>query len=225
MESSQLLSILHKLNTYPNGSYYTKYKLSSNVDYAHIWDDDEDNYRPKTYFLFKEADKYVGIVLDMCIDLHWVVHPDYRRKGYLRNALHSAILPFFFQIGKRDEIRITIDEDRLNVEDYNSSISVAQKVGFESIGGNQLILKAENFDSNLSELNITYSGMGIDEVSEIKQQLTSLAKQINYINSKVEMSFGKPTDNYMMSLELISNKVNNYKFGIDDIRNDYESEN
>ena len=54
MRNSKLLSLVNQLNINPNSKNIIRYSISDNVDFAHIWiDDNFYKHRPKTFFFIK----------------------------------------------------------------------------------------------------------------------------------------------------------------------------
>lgn len=222
MKTKELLNIINRLNKNSKTDFYTKYSIGDNVEFAHIWSD-KNHYIPYNFFLIKESNKYIGIVLDMYSDLHWVIKPEYRKRGYLTKSLQNYILPFLFEVEERDEIKISIDENAIGKTMYNNSKSVAQKVGFKSKDNKNFILRYDDFNK-VSCLNIHYTGLDNNEINEIKKQLNLIAKKIYFLNSKIEMGFGKETGDYMTSLDELARKVYNFKDALDDINKDFINE-
>jgi altronate dehydratase len=88
LTDKHIIKLINNLNRNPNFKDCIKVGISSNVELAHIWYNSEfsDRHVSYTYFLIKENNKYIGAVLDMTHDLHWVVLPKHRKKGYLTTA-------------------------------------------------------------------------------------------------------------------------------------------
>lgn len=223
MTTLSIINILNKLNKNSNRKDVIRHSISPNVEFAHIWT--KENYNsniPYTFFLIKKDIDYVGAVLDMASDLHWVILPEYRKKGYLTNALRASILPYIFKHLNRDEQKISINIKAIGLKNYNSSLNSALKVGFVKIDDCNLIITSDNLNDSFFNLNLIYNGL---DDAEILNQLTELeraAKTIFQINSKIEMSFGRKTETYLEpSLAEISRKISYFKMVIDDIKHDY----
>ncbi|GGA88042.1 hypothetical protein GCM10008015_30780 [Flavobacterium palustre] len=223
MKSSSITSIINKLN---RKSYYKnciKHSISKNVDFAHIWiENSRLKHSPKPFFLIKKDNEYVGAVLDMTTDLHWVILPEHRKKGYLTTALTEAIIPYLFRIVEREELNITINELEIGKENYDNSLSTALKVGFKKVDDTTFILEEYDFDFSNEELDIKYQGIEDDEIEDICTELKAIAKKLSVINSKIELSLGHSPAAYMRpSLDDMSHKLSYFTTLIDDVKHDY----
>ena len=93
---------------------------------------------PQTYsyiyfVLDPESRKCVSVVYIMEDDLHVFTSPNYRKKGFIKNAMVDAILPNLFTHNDSIEISLLNDED----SDYNISTKVAINLGFTKIGDDE----------------------------------------------------------------------------------------
>lgn len=175
MTSSSIKSLINKINENPNYKKCIKHSISKNVELAHIWIKStfyKNN--PQTFFLIKNDFGYIGAVLDMSIDLHWVVLPKYRKNGYLINALNTAIIPYLLINAKREELNISINELEIGKKNYEASMSTALKVGFKKIDDKTLILKENDFDFSHEELDIKYKGLTNDQIKEISKKIRAI---------------------------------------------------
>ncbi|MBU0942096.1 MAG: GNAT family N-acetyltransferase [Bacteroidetes bacterium] len=223
MSEESIISIINKLNRYPNYKNCIKHSISKNVELAHIWINST-FYRnnPQTFFLIKNEIEYVGAVLDMKTDLHWVILPKYRKKGYLTTALKDAIIPYLFSIVEREELKISINELEIGKKNYEASMSTALKVGFKKIDDKTLILKENDFDFSNENLDIRHEGLSDGEIEDISKELIAIAKKVSVINSKIELLLGQSPSNYSTpSLDDISYKLSYFTTLLDDIKHNY----
>lgn len=175
MSEESIISIINKLNRYPNYKNCIKHALSKNVEFAHVWINSVFyTNNPQTFFLIKNEIEYVGAVLDMKTDLHWVIVPKYRKKGYLTTALKDAIIPYLFSIVEREELKISINELEIGKKNYEASMSTALKVGFKKVDNSTFILKENDFDFSHEELDIKYKGLTNDQIKEISKKIRSI---------------------------------------------------
>jgi hypothetical protein len=184
MSEASIISIINKLNRYPNYKQCIKHSISENVEFAHIWIENcRLKHSPKSFFLIKKDNKYVGAVLDMNSDLHWIMLPEYRKNGYLTTVLKEAIIPYLFTVAEREELNISINELEIGKKNYDNSLSTALKVGFKKIDDKNFILKQNDFDFSNENLDIKYKGLVDDEIEDICKELRDVAKKISIINS------------------------------------------
>ncbi|UFH34432.1 GNAT family N-acetyltransferase [Flavobacterium acetivorans] len=227
MSEESIISIINILNRNPNYKNCIKHLISKNVDFAHIWiENSRLKHSPKPFFLIKKDTKYVGAVLDMKIDLHWVILPEHRKNGYLTTALKEAIIPYLFSVVEREELKISINGLEIGNENYDNSLSTALKVGFKKVDDTTYILEERDFDFSNEELDIKYKGLADDEIEGICKELNAIAKKVSIINSKIELSMGQSPSTYMKpSLDDMSYKLSYFTTLIDDIKHDYIQDN
>ena len=223
MTEKSIIAILNGLNRNPYYRNCIKHSISKNVELAHIWiENSRHKHSPKTFFLIRNENEYVGAVLDMKIDLHWIILPEHRKNGYLTNALKEAIIPYLFSVVEREELKISINELEISNKNYEASMRTALNVGFKKIDNKTFILKEHDFDFSNEELDIRYKGLEDDEIEDICKELKAIARKVNVINSKIELSLGQSPANYMkLSLDVISDKLSYFTTLIDDIKHDY----
>lgn len=226
MTEKSIIAIINKLNRYPNYKNCIKHVLSKNVELAHVWINSifyTNN--PQTFFLIKNEIEYVGAVLDMKTDLHWVIVPKYRKKGYLTTALKDAIIPYLFSIVEREELKISINELAIGKEHFANSLNTALKIGFKKVDNSTFILKENDFDFSNEELDIKYKGLSDGEIEDISTELKGIAKKVSVINSKIELHLGQTPSSYMKpSLSEMSSKLRYFTTLIDGIKHDYIQE-
>lgn len=224
MTEKSIIAIINILNRNPNYKNCIKHSISKNVDFAHIWiENSRLKHSPKPFFLIKKDTKYVGAVLDMNSDLHWVMLPEYRKNGYLTTALKEAIIPYLFTVAEREELNISINELEIGKKNYDNSSSTALKVGFKKVDDKSFVLINNDFYLKNKNLDIKYKGLEDDEIEDICKELQDIAKRVSVINSKIELSFGKSPSIYMKqpSLADMSYKLSYFTILIDDIKHDY----
>lgn len=226
MTDKYIIQLINKLNRNPNFNDCVKVGIGKNVEIAHIWFEDgfSDSHIPYTYFLIKENDRYVGAVLDMTHDLHWVVLPKHRKKGHLSKALQQVILPYIFEEMPRSQQKISIKRDEIGELNYQNSLKVALNVGFKPIDEENLIIDYASLDFENCQLNYQYQGLTDDELNDEIKKLQKIAKTLNKINSKIEFAFGKEIEEYSKpSLNETANKVAYLKEVLKDIKYDFEN--
>jgi hypothetical protein len=226
MTEKSIIAIINILNRNPNYKNCIKHSISKNVDFAHIWiENSRLKHSPKSFFLIKKDTKYVGAVLDMNSDLHWVMLPEYRKNGYLTTALKEAIIPYLFTVAEREELNISINELEIGKKNYDNSLSTALKVGFKKIDDKNFILEQNDFDFSNENLDIKYKGLEDDEIEDISKELKAIAKKVSVINSKIELSLGHSPSTFMEpSLDDMSYKLSYFTTLIDVIKHDYIQE-
>lgn len=227
MQTSAIISLINKLNKGSLRDNIIKHSISPNVEFAHIWI--KENYNsniPNNFFLIRNDIEYVGAVLDMTYDLHWVILPKHRRKGYLKKALTGSILPYIFDHLDRDEQKISININETGLKSYNSSLNCALKVGFKKVDDKNLLIDVDDFDFSNLDMKLIHKGLNDNEIQKELLELELAAKKIYQINSKIEMSFGVKTETYLNpSLDELSRRVSNFKTAIKDIQDDYNNKN
>lgn len=227
MTDKYIIQLINKLNRFPNHKDCVKVAISKNVELAHIWYKDgfSDSHVPYTYFLIKENEKYVGAVLDMSHDLHWVILPKHRKKGHLSRALKQVILPYLLEETVRLEQKISIKRYEIGETNYHNSLKVALSVGFKQIDEENLVFDYNALDEEEYQLDYQYKGLTQEEFNNCINELQKLAKQINIIGSKIELGYGK-------SIEELSGKsivdraenITNLKHIFKDIKEDFDKD-
>lgn len=226
MTDKYIIQLLNKLNRFPNYKECIKVGISKNVELAHIWGKEgfSDSHIPDTYFLIKENNKYIGAVLDMTHDLHWVVLPKHRKKGHLSKALKYVILPYLLEETDRLEQKITIKRNEIGETNYQNSLKVALNVGFKPIDEKNLVFDYNSLDEEEYQLDFQYKGLPEEEFNNCINQLQKLAKQINVIGSKIELGYGKSIEEYSgKSIYERAENIANLKHIFKDINHDFEN--
>lgn len=223
MTDKSIIQIINKLNRYPDFKGCIKVGIGKNVELGHIWIDNSIyKHSPKTFFLIKNDNEYVGAVLDMKTDLHWVVLPKHRKKGHLTKALKEAILPYIFIQLERENQTISIKESEIGQKNFQHSLNTALQVGFSKVDNNNYILEEDDFDYSNEKLDIKYKGLVDEEIEGICTELKAIARKVSVINSTIELSLGQFPANYMKpSLDVISDKLSYFTTLIDDIKHDH----
>ncbi|WP_310560667.1 hypothetical protein [Flavobacterium sp.] len=228
MTDKSIIQLIDKLNRYPDFKDCIKVGIGKNVELAHIWYKDgfSDSHIPYTYFLIKENDKYVGAVLDMTHDLHWVILPKYRKRGHLSTALKQVILPHILEEMPRVVQKISIKRNEIGVINYQNSLKVALNVGFKQLDEENLVFDYNALDCRNYELDYQYKGLTKEELDKQINELQKIAKEINKISSKIEFAFGKQIEEYSKpSLNETANKVAYLKEVFKDIKYDFDKDN
>nr|WP_315216109.1 hypothetical protein [uncultured Flavobacterium sp.] len=228
MTDKSIIQLIDKLNRYPDFKDCIKVGIGKNVELAHMWYKDgfSDSHIPYTYFLIKENDKYVGAVLDMTHDLHWVILPKYRKRGHLSTALKQVILPHILEEMPRVVQKISIKRNEIGVINYQNSLKVALNVGFKQLDEENLVFDYNALDCRNYELDYQYKGLTKEELDKQINELQKIAKEINKISSKIEFAFGKQIEEYSKpSLNETANKVAYLKEVFKDIKYDFDKDN
>lgn len=223
MTDKYIIKLINSLNRKPDQKDCIKHSISKNVELAHIWIENSIyKHSPKTFFLIRNENEYVGAVLDMITDLHWVILPKHRKKGYLTNALKEAIIPYLFSVVERKKLNISINELEIGKINYKDSSNTALKVGFKKVDDKSFILEENDFYFSNEKLDIKYKGLEDDEIEDICKELKAIARKVSVINSKIELSTGQSPSNYMKpSLDDMSYKLSYFTTLIDDIKHDF----
>ncbi|MFC4739371.1 hypothetical protein ACFO3U_05135 [Flavobacterium ponti] len=225
MTEEQIIQLINKLNRFPNYKECVKVGIGKNVDLAHIWYKEgfSDSHVPYTYFLIKDGDKYIGAVLDMIHDLHWVVLPKHRKKGHLSKALNQVILPYLLEETDRLEQKISIKRYQIGDTNYQNSLRAALKVGFKQIDEENLVFDYNSLNEDEYQLDFQYKGLPQKELELEIDELQKIAKKLNKISSKIEFAFGKQIEEYSKpSLNDTANKVAYLKEVFKDMKYDFD---
>jgi len=228
LKDKSIIQLIDKLNRYPDFKDCIKVAIGKNVELAHIWYKDgfSDSHIPYTYFLIKENDKYVGAVLDMTHDLHWVILPKYRKRGHLSTALKQVILPHILEEMPRVVQKISIKRNEIGVINYQNSLKVALNVGFKQLDEENLVFDYNALDCRNYELDYQYKGLTKEELDKQINGLQKIAKEINKISSKIEFAFGKQIEEYSKpSLNETANKIAYLKEVFKDIKYYFDKDN
>lgn len=198
MTEKQIIQLINKLNRFPNFKDCIKVGIGKNVELAHIWDNDgfSESHIPYTYFLIKENNKYIGAVLYMTHDLHWVIVPKQRKKGHLSRALKQIILPYLLEETDRFEQKITIKRNQIGETNYQNSLKVALNVGFKQIDEENLVFDYNSLDEDEYQLDFQYKGLTKEKLDKQINELQKIAKILNKTSSTIEFAFGKQIQEY-----------------------------
>ena len=225
MTEKYILQLINKLNRFPNYKDCVKVGISKNVELAHIWYKEgfSDSHVPYTYFLIKDNNKYIGAVLDMTHDLHWVVLPKHRKKGHLSKALKHVILPYLLEETDRLEQKISINRNQIGEINYHNSLRVALNIGFKQIDEENLVFDYNSLDEDEYQLDYNHKGLTRKELDFEINELQKIAKKLNKISSKIEFAFGKEIEEYSKpSLNDTANKVAYLKEVFKDMKYDFD---
>lgn len=226
MTEKQIIQLINKLNRFPNYKDCVKIGIGKNVELAHIWEKEvfSNSQIPDTYFFIKENEKYVGAVLDMSNDLHWVILPKHRKKGHLSKALKQVILPYLLEETVRLEQKISIKRYEIGETNYQNSLKVALSVGFKLLDEENLVFDYDALDEEEYQLDYQYKGLSEEDFNNCINELQKLAKQINIIGSKIELGYGKSIEEYSgKSIVERAENIANLKTIFKDIKHDFEN--
>ena len=225
MTDKYIIQLINKLNRFPNYKDCVKVGIGKNVELAHIWYKEgfSDSHVPYTYFLIKDNDNYVGAVLYMTHDLHWVILPKHRKKGHLSQALKHVILPYLLEETDRFEQKITIKRNEIGETNYQNSLRVALNIGFKQIDEENLVFDYNSLDEDEYQLDYNHKGLTRKELDFEINELQKIAKKLNKISSKIEFAFGKEIEEYSKpSLNDTANKVAYLKEVFKDMKYDFD---
>ncbi len=226
MTDKYIIKLITTLYRNPNFKDCIKVSIGQNVELAHIWDNggSSNSHIPNTYFLIKENNKYVGAVLDMFDDLHWVILPKHRKNGHLSQALTQVILPYILEEMPRVEQKITIKRSVLGEINYQNSLKVALRVGFKQIDEENLVFEYNSLNEEDYQLDYHYKGLTEEEFSKTLNELQLLAKKINIIGSKIQLGYGKEIEEYTnLTINERVDNIANLKHIFKDIKHDFEN--
>ena len=220
MTSDSLQSLIEKLNKNDTSSSLIYCRpISSNVDFAKIWldkpklTDSVTSYDgPDIFYLIKNNENiFVAIVFDMIRDLHWFVHPDFRGKGHLTEAMKNTILPHLFLT--RDEQRITIKELEIGLANFEASEKVALNLGFVKSTDGEYFISSDMFvtENYIIGENVSLSS---DRIDELKKYINFLSRSLWTIQTEIEMKFGE-TD-YSDELKDLVYQIRNHTWKLED---------
>lgn len=223
MTDKYIIHLINKLNRNPNLKDCIKLELSKNVELANIWSNNE--YLPHSYFLIKENDNYIGAVLDMTYDLHWVILPKYRKKGHLSRALNQVILPYIFEELPRTEQKISIKRREIGEKNYRDSVRVALGVGFKAINEEVFVIDYKSINYDNIKLECKYKGISDFELGKINDEIIQIAKQLNIIGTKIEFAFGREIEEYSKpSLYDTVSRIASLKMVFKEMQQDFKDE-
>jgi RimJ/RimL family protein N-acetyltransferase len=216
MKSEEIISIIERLNSGEVGDDIFICPISEKVVYAKVWENEiisSTKFEPRLpydfYFFKAESDKFIGAVLDRKNDLHWVVVPEYRGKGYLKKALFEAVIPHLAI--EKTEQRITVDTRNLDDAISAASEKVALAVGFQRVeevnGKVEFVLNLEGKDT-LRQLKLTRLNRDRKEVvqSRIKVAFDNL------VRAKIELEFGYGYVDEVEGLEYLNDDLRSLIF-------------
>lgn len=223
MKSNQIEKLISNLNKINDDVNCLRKQISYSIEIAKVWDLEEDNNSiPHTFYLIKNKEEYVAAILVMSQDLHWFVQPKHRGKGYLSKALKEVILPYIFDVLEKEEQKITINKFEIGIDNYRSSEKVALSVGFKKIDDINFVIKASDVKESFKSEAIVYNGLNDLEIKNIENDLTSIAKRLYQLHTKIEYAYDCDMMNYTNStLKVLSEKVNYNKIVLSDIVADF----
>jgi uncharacterized protein YjbK len=121
----------------------------------------------KFYLIRNSLGKYIGVVLDMKIDLHVYIVPEERKKGHLVKHFNSVIFPHLKN--SRSEQKINIQDPLLN----EAAVKAALALGFE-------IVDIKKSGSRISSYNL----LKVLEM-ETKDKIKKVEKFLSQPNNKL----------------------------------------
>lgn len=186
MKDETLIKLIEDLNSVTYEDKVFLRKMGKSVYLAKVW--------PKppeatlviqsgyNFFFIKDEvrEVFVACVLDMGPDnLHWLVHPTFRRKGYLIPALKDYILPYIFL--DRDEQMVAVDS--------KASRKVAEKAGFRAVGEKEMqLMKGEVRSFPVVEME-TYAPFTWKRMKTLKARANLAFAQIQIIQDELYVRY------------------------------------
>lgn len=224
MNPDKIYNLLIKLNEDDVSDNIITKQLAKNIEIAKVWDLEENNsIKPRTFFLIKNKKEYVSAILLMFDDLHWFVHPKHRGKGYLSKALKEVVLPYIFDVLEQDEQKITINNFEIGIDNYKSSEKVALSAGFKKIDDINFIINASDVKESFISDELVYKGLNDLEIKNIVNELTSIAKRLEQLHTKIEYAYGCKMQEYTNNtLKELSSKVDFNRLVLKDIVEDFK---
>lgn len=223
MRNEDIEKLINHLNHFNQDGEFKiyKFKISDTVEVAKIWQIDFPS--PLQFFLIKNHSFYVGAVNILSNDLHWYILKEHRKNGYLTNALKEYILPYLFEIRNVEVQKITIANLYSN-NDYLSSLSVAEKIGFHSIGSNSFELSKKDLQYTFSKNNFSFDGIDEIECKKLTDELVAISIRLEQINTEVEYAFGLHFNDYQKpDLKELATVVKSRQWAIEDMLFDYNN--
>lgn len=147
------------------------------------------------YLIRNPEQRYVGVVLDMGeADLHWLVLPAYRGKGYLSAALREVVLPHLLQ--ERETQRISISRN-FGVKVFEASKRVAQAAGFvlepksEMDEQNQVTMRYTPADpGELPIFDGRHRLISEERLQQLRHHFAFHANCLRVLGAEIEMQLG-----------------------------------
>lgn len=199
MSNKSIGAIIKKLNSKNYENIFLQ-RLSENVEYGIVWHKVRQcsphigkyysETRDRFYFFKNEYDTYVGAVLimDAQDDLHAYVKKEYRRQGYLTNAMQEVILPHLLQ--NKEKQRITIDIDWLGEKNFWASKKSALKNGFKQETEKEYYCYKKDITFKPS-FKVDTSKMTEERVHQLCNKMEKIAIEIRKIEDEFELTLGK----------------------------------
>ncbi|MGO2358965.1 MAG: hypothetical protein ACTH6S_08625 [Mesonia sp.] len=199
----------------------SKYQISDEVEYGKVWYELKPPHQVESRFFFIKGNKsYVGAIHILKDDLHWYVLEGDRKKGYLTNALNSAVLPFLFNKMKYEKVKITIPSIEDN--DALASANVAKKVGFKNITDFDYVLYEDQFDFTNKNLSIKYPSLLKDDYESLQDEIKEISTRLQQIHTQLEFSTGLKMEKYQKpSLDEIADILAIRRWSLEDMYHDH----
>lgn len=189
MDNQTLINILDNMNQGKACDVIFTRRIFDHVHVAKSWYNIDTNSRASNitasdFFLIQQNNVFVACIEDRGPkDLHWLVHPDHRGKGYLTIALKDYILPYLFYWLDREEQHISFNSDK--------SKAVATRCGFNEIQGsimsitkNEVVPLPEDFEP-IDDIN-PYDH---DRVKELQTKLFKAYYDIRMIRDEIDIRY------------------------------------
>lgn len=219
MTEQGLHELLKNLNSNNNIYLIHSMPLTKNVVFAKVWLDRPSlSSRPSNkngpdnfYFIKDEINTFIAVVFDMVYDLHWYVIPEKRKRGYLIRNMKETILPHIFST--RKEQHITIDKDKIGINNFVNSEKVASSLGFKKISDSEYLLSNKDYPKLTSENR--HEGASYDEMDTLRTKVFYASQILWTVQTELEMKYG----NNKLSKDLIrtKDKLSQYYWKIGDL--------
>lgn len=219
MTEQGLHELLENLNSNNNTDLIHSMPLTKNVFFAKVWLEEPSlSSRPSNkngpdhfYFIKDEINTFIAVVFDMVYDLHWYVIPEKRKRGYLIRNMRETILPHIFST--RKEQHITIDKDKIGLNNFVNSEKVALLLGFKKVSNSKYLLSKKDYPKLPFENK--YEGLSFDEMDSLRAKVFYASQILWTVQTELEMKYG----NNELSKDLIKtkDKLSKYYWTIEDL--------
>jgi hypothetical protein len=198
------------------------YQISDSVEYGKVWENMISEIKSDTQFFFiKNENRYVGAVNIHQTDLHWYVLEQERNKGYLTNALKTAIIPYLFQSNELEAIRITIDPNSEISNNHLASVRVAEKIGFRKITDEKYLLDKDLFDFSSTNISIKHPGIEDLDYEVLKSEIRNISARLHQIHTFFEFSSGLKMKDYQTpTIAELATTLNSRRWSLEDMYHD-----
>ncbi len=216
MTTREIRTYIDRLNRGKTRDSIFKREIGPNVEIAKVWPGPRSRYPgyvAEFFFISNNEGEYVAAVLDMTKDLHWYVVPKHRKKGYLKQALKQAILPYLFDAGRASQ-KISIDVYAIGDRNFAASKALATSIGFKPLEGSHcdFELNASDFDYCEANLTDTNSELSEDRIKQLAERIGEAKTILNKVSNELTMAYKDDGE-----LSEVVKLVESYKWKIEDV--------